>query len=268
MSRLRRLTFQLTPLLDLLLIVIFAQYLEMRETAARAGRLLRRQADEELGHMRAELARERASAERLVRLHQESQQQALARQQELAAAWEHALRQQERFGDAVAEAFQVPEELLQQAIGAREPDGPRSPEETRRLREAFRDVARQRGRQVLRHFLMFDEMQKRCDIWEIYIAENGLIHVDAAGRTFQFRAETPGEFSSRLFERYKSLPDVKRMVIILFSYGNAQAVVRRAAQEGLRNAMSRMQSDAAGQTRFEYADLGFQPRDAARSAPE
>jgi hypothetical protein len=254
------LTFQLTPLLDLLLIVIFAQYLEVRETAAQARTHIRRQADDELGQLRALSDRERARAERLAESRRELERQAIAREQELAAQLEHALRRQERFGDAVAELFQVPDELVRQALGERAADGQQSPEELLRLHEEFRELARQRGRQVLRHFLTYEEMQKRCDIWEIYITDSGQIDLDAAGRTFQFRAATPDAFAAELYERYKTLPDVKRMVIILFSYGNAQAVIRRAAQEGLPRATARMQADAIGQTRFEYADLGFHPR--------
>ena len=42
----KKLTFQLTPLLDLLLIVIFAQYMEVQHTSAQAEQEIERRADE------------------------------------------------------------------------------------------------------------------------------------------------------------------------------------------------------------------------------
>ena len=89
----RKLTFQLTPLLDLLLIVIFAQFMDVRETAARNEADYRREAEVRLDRLRNErndLAAQQQRAERrldeLDAAHSELRQRARKRQLDLAAA--------------------------------------------------------------------------------------------------------------------------------------------------------------------------------------
>lgn len=264
----RRLHFQLTPLLDLLLIVIFAQYLEVRQSAAQAEAEANVRADEvevtlsrrlDAERRRANLASRQAADLRSE--HTELAEKLRQREHELTAALERALKQQQQVGDLVAELFQLPEDLVKQSLEPRNPaEAVRSAEEIERLRQSFQQLARERGRHVLRHFLKFEEMRKRCDLWEIYVAENGMIRFEAGDDSYEFRAGSADEFSRQLFAIYKTLPDLKRMVIILFSYGEAKRVIRRAVQQGLPLATARMQEDTGGQTRFEYADLGFSPQ--------
>lgn len=269
----RKLTFQLTPLLDLLLIVIFAQYMEMRETV-HVEADDRQAAEAKLGSLSQQRERELKSLSETRRQLEtfRSEQSELAkalekRNFELRTALRRALEQQKRVGDLVAELFQVPDELIQQALNPKNLTQPaRSPEEIKRLHAAFQELAQKQGRAVLQHLLTYEELRKRCDIWEIYVAEDGLIHCNTGSPGVPFRAETAGHFERVLFQRYKGLPDTKRLVIILFSYGDAKAGPRQAVLDGLPTATARMQADSNGQTRFEYADLGYNPdRPASRS---
>ena len=263
----RKLTLQLTPLLDLLLIVIFAQYLELRESAARTEAGVRQQAASEVAALRKKRAldsRQREAAERrwteLKQEHSALAQKLTKREYELTTALRRAIEQQERVGDIVAELFQLPDELVERALKPRNPtQQSRSPEQIEQLRQAFRDLAKKRGRAVLQHLFTFEELRKRCDIWKVYVTETGLIDFRVDEVTHTFRADTAEDFATELFDRYKALPDRKRLVIILFSYGDAKAGPRQAVLDGLPVATARMQADSSGQTRFEYADLGYNP---------
>ncbi|HEX6986337.1 MAG TPA: hypothetical protein VF170_13225 [Planctomycetaceae bacterium] len=254
----RRLHFQLTPLLDLLLIVIFAQYLEVRQQAGRETvRLERRIAEREreverrLSAAEAELAAERgrlAARERSLD----------AETAELRTRLGDVVEQQRRAAELVAELFDVPQELVDEALAPLPPGvPPRSAADIERLRQQFQELAELRGAEVVEHLFSYDELRKRADIWTLRIRATGEIVFSTGDRTQSFRAATRAEFASRLFDRYKTLPQPKGLVVLLVSYGDARADVRQAVLDGLPEAVRLMREDRLGRTQFEYAVLGF-----------
>lgn len=258
----RRLQFQLMPLLDLLLIMTFAMFLETRVRAERQEQRTTQQLAEREREQDRELEEERravaAERERLAE-----------RERQLAAAGEESqtrvadvVDQQRRAADLVAELFAVPQELVDAALRPL-PAGTqaRSPEETERLRERFRELASTRGPQLVEHLLTHEELRKRADVWTLRIRENGEIVFSTGDRTQTFRASTPAEFASRLYDRHKTLPQPKGLVVLLVSYGDARADVRQAVLNGLPEAVRLMREDRLGRTQFEYAVLGFIPEE-------
>ncbi len=264
----RKLTFQLTPLLDLLLIVIFAQYMEVRDTSQQQQAKLERAAEARLTELQAQIDVERRALgderRRLMELEATSTERERRLQNanvELKQTLEGTLQQQAAAGDLIAELFQVPDELVEQIL---KPGSPfqtvRSSGELARLRAEFQQMAGQRGRDVIRHLLTFGEIRKRCDIWELYVGDNSLIEFDAGEHHSEFRAESAEEFETRLFRRYKSLTQPKSLVVIMVSWGDVRRGAVRSLLQGLPAVTDRMRSDSDGLTRFEYAVLGFQPR--------
>lgn len=267
----RRLTFQLTPLLDLLLIVIFAQFLDVKETTqAKEQRAQTRISDTsaELERVRAELeslrlqadtartelqtAREALIAEQLAadsaRLEADTLQKELTRARE----------QRDTVASLMPELFSLPDDAVRDLIRTRTPENVRlTPEQVQRLRNEFRDFAKQQPGEAVRHLLTFEEMRKRCDIWEIHVDSTGKTVFQAGDRTFEFRADTAQQFQREVFESYKSLPQPKSLVILLLSYGDVKASVYQAAIDGLPRAAEQMREDQSGRSRFEYAILGF-----------
>ncbi len=256
----RRFSLQLTPLLDLLLIVIFAQYLEVREQAdrqqVRTERTLaerQQELDKQATAERSSLAAERA---RLA----ERESDIVAENAELRRDVADMAAQQRRAADLVAELFQVPQALIDDALKPLPSGAPRRPAaEVERLRQKFRELADLRGPDVIEHLLSYEELRKRADVWTLRIAANGEIVFSAGDRSQSFRAATPDEFASRLYDRYKTLPQPKGLVVLLVSYGDARADVRQAVLDGLPEAVRRLREDHLGRTQFEYAVLGFMP---------
>lgn len=264
----RRLTLQLTSLLDLLLIVIFAQYMEVREqtkevqTVATQRQERLETVEENLSTLRA---RHAAAAAAL-----EAERQRLAeiaeRNEQLQETAERLREQRDTVGELAAELFRVPPDLAEQALlpGGRSVST-LSSEELEQVRQRFRELAQMRGTEIVEHLLTYNELRKRADVWDIHIAENGLFKLGTGERTAQFRAETPEQFAARLFDAYKDLPQPKGLVVILLSWGDARAVWRQAALQGLPLATMRMRDDSGGRTRFEYAVLGYRPRGNTKS---
>jgi hypothetical protein len=251
----RRFTFQLIPLLDLLLIVVFAQYLEGRVQAERdavdaAARqnVLSRELDEALRQLIA--LRERMQAL------QDQAQQAEAQSVEL----DRLRIQRDLIGDLVGEMFRLPADALDQLLQRRSAAGPGpSADDLAQLKSRLKALAGGSGEQVVEHLLTFGELRKRVDVWELYLQENGEFLLQAGPQRFAFRAETADGFATRLFEAYKTLPESKSMVLLLMSYGDARFKPLKAALDGLPTALLRIRQDAGGRSRCEYAVLGYRP---------
>lgn len=240
----RKLTLQLTPLLDLLLIVLFAQYMEMQRLTAQAEARSRQQVasvEEELSATRDELLQEEA---RLMHLAAEAKEE------------------RRIVGELAAELFRVPPELARAALQP-QADTVLSPEEVEKLREELSRFGQMQADELVRHLLTYNELRKRADIWDVHIGESGVITFETGERTLRFRADTPAQFADHLFDHYKTLVQPKGLVVILLSWGNARALWREAALQGIPVAAMRMRDDSGGRTRFEYAVLGYRPEGSA-----
>ncbi|MCA9076916.1 MAG: hypothetical protein KDA93_17960 [Planctomycetaceae bacterium] len=265
----RRLTMQLTPLLDLLLIVIFAQFMDVQEreaTTVDEAKLAvekRYQAEAELAdlhtsHEQAVGALEEAAT--MVSELRTENRQLTEQSSQLQTEVERAVAQQRLLGELVSQLFNVPDETIAEVLtpsGANQPAA--SAKQRAFLEEQFRELSMQKAGRMIRHLLSYDEMRKRCDLWELHIDETGWFNLKVGKQERGFRADTPDEFSNRLYAIYKSLPEPKQLVVIMLSYGDARADVREAAIQGLPHVTERMRQDAGGTFRFEYAVLGFQP---------
>jgi hypothetical protein len=248
------------PLLDLLLIMIFSLYLEVRERSERREE----QADRRVAAAEAEVEKERRTlgTERARLAEREGALE--AENEDLRGRVEDVVEQQRRAADLIAELFDVPADLVDEALRPRPGEAARSAEETERLRQKFRDLAAARGPAVIEHLLTHEELRKRADVWTLRIRANGEIVFSSGDRTQSFRAATAEEFATRLYERYKTLPQPKGIVVLLVSYGDARADVRQAVLAGLPEAVRRLREDSLGRTQFEYAVLGFIPEEDGR----
>ena len=264
----RRFVIQLTPLLDLLIILIFALLLGLRHQArteeVRARSVvtdavpgLSDRSDPGVAlverHQKVERDLKQAISEnqRLMSRDEDSQ-----RQLSEEVAW--AMQQQERFGDLVSELFQVPDETIKKALNTNNIAGEiRSESEARSLREKFRELAAKRGEAVVRHLLTFDEMRKRCDIWDLVISgRKNQFELNVGGTVKTFAAETREEFDDKLFRAYKTLESPKDLVIVLLSYyPDARFGPIKIAVSQLPLSVERMASDRGGKTQFQFLVL-------------
>ena len=266
----RRMTFQLVSLFDLLMIVIFAQYMDVRETARLQSEHASREvaaAQEKAAQADRKRQEESASLNRGLEI-----QKLLSLELERVRADREALRVEStrkltqlehdlkdarddvhRVGDLVSELFNLPDELRQQLVK------PRSSADAARVSEALQTLAEKRGSDMVRHVLSLDEVQKRCDVWELQIDDFNVTTFTAGAVKVRFRADTPTQFASELFKHYKGLPQPKSMVIMLLSWSDAELRARNAAVEGLEKAAERMRADSERRTRFEYGVLGYIP---------
>ena len=244
----RRMTFQLTPLLDLLLIVIFAQFIEVRDTSTKSESVIEQQKAEAQLEMeeKARKLREQMDAEHADRMTQLEQKE------------KSLLAQREQVGNVLSEVFNMSDKAFERVLRANSADT-YSNEQKQRMQKALGSLRSSKGRELLKMLVSYGEMQKRCDIWEVHVEGNELIQFSAGGITTNIRADTKDEITDELFKAYKTLPEPKTLVIILFSYGNTNAGARRRAEEALPDAIAKMRADTGQRNWFEFAILGFAP---------
>lgn len=274
----KRLSLQLTPLLDLLLIVIFAQYLEIEqkstaESEAQAAREARqqfelRQSREQLKFTQDVLAATRAfhdnTEQQLAEL-KNQQQASRDEQQDLLTKLSEVGSQRDRIVSALKQAFAGSSEeivqLLEQLAHSPGTPQPISPESIQKLAD---QVAQAPPRDLALLLLAYEEIRKRCDIWELHLDSQGIFTLFDGNTRHSFRASSSEDFQRRLFDLYKSLPQAKSLVILLVSYGEVRADLRQNMLMSMPIVTDRMRNDASGLTRFEYAVIGYLPENDAR----
>jgi hypothetical protein len=250
----RRLALQLTPLLDLMLIVMFSQYLENRNRSVVA--------EEELQAEREQLMRQRAELE------QEFQQQ----QGRLQEAWESRVRSLSSQHTAVAELLSTTLNLPEQAI--REVTALRAAgrtDDAARLQAATDRLQTQmplKGAELFRFLLQVDEMQKHVSLWEVHVEENGKAQIRDGQRSATIDYGTEEEFATRLFEAGKTFGDPRNLVLVLLTWGDAQLGARQKATRGIPRLLELLRRDSAGIRWYDFSVIGYRPEgpifDAAR----
>ncbi len=238
MSNRRRIVLQLTPLLDLLLIVIFAQYLEVRQSAAHQQQTARQTQQE----TEAALHRLQSDVDRL-------QAELQTRQRDLKFSQES----NRRLTELTERYLTVSKSELDRAMKALV-DG--IEDSSTEPGDKVSDTQPQRLLQFLQTYV---ELRKRNDVWELYLAENGTFTLLATENEHPFRAVDADEFAQRLFELYRENPHPNDSLVILFSYGDARFDDRQIAVRGLELAIERIRQDQGERARVEYSVLGYQP---------
>ncbi|MCC9655877.1 hypothetical protein LOC70_08705 [Rhodopirellula sp. JC737] len=244
---LRRTRFQLTPLMDLLLIIVFAQFLEMRETSQEQTREIeqeRQQLLDEQTQWRNE--RDEAVAQRnMARANQQSNSQDVVRAIDLLRGW--LKLDDAQANEATASVPSDSRDVITRAI-----------ERSRKLASADPNT-------LIRFLVGHDELLKRAEVWTVHARDTGDIVVDASGQTTSFRlesrrqAERTQEVADRLFAAYKQWPQPKGLVVVLVSYSpRSVAGVYQPLVDALPATLERLRADTPT-SRFEYTVLGAAP---------
>ena len=270
---------QLTPLLDLLLIVIFAQYMDVRENADAATADVSRMSAE-LEATRAEETRLRASLEQAADLLADANramtasQSLLARQQaeqrQLGERLDSAAQRQRMLGRLVVELFGIPQAVVDTLLDPnRIPPLGESTEEFERLREQFQQMAAASPEAMVKHLLTYEEIRKRCDIWELHLQPEPrqlTLRSNGEHRDFPLPLESTDlfapldqpAFEQQLYAELKSLPQPKGLVIVTLTYDfNLRGNVLDPARLAIERVIDRLRVESIGRSQIEFADLGI-----------
>lgn len=263
----RKMSLQLTPLLDLLLIVIFAQYLEVQETQVATEQqsatavLERDQAAAENAKLQATLADLEAALE-LLKSQLAVQSDQLRQAEDLT---EQSIRQQQVVGELLSQLFNVPEQDIDAVLNPNGPPPGRTAAEIQRLKNRFRQISTEQSGRILEHLLTYDEIRKRCDVWNIHITPDNFLILSSGDISLKMQVPidieqdfVQQEFVDQFVETAHTLPDPKSLVILMLTYDRkSQRWATQGARETLPEIALRLNRTGDARTRYEYADLGF-----------
>lgn len=277
----RRMILQLTPLLDLLLIVVFAQYMDLQHTSQRALASIRTLSQRETE--RAERLRKRAEDERddARKVRDNCLNEAAARaktiaelraeqeqlRKELADAQQaklHAVRDLEQIAKLLSELLNIPDEVLKTALKDLPAEG------KRKIRKALEDLRGKGAHAIIRHLRKQEELKKRVDIWEIHIDDKNIITVMFNGRKSgtSFRIRNSDDFRLKLERRFRAEAEPKSLVLLLSSHsGGATRRTRRDVETGLDALCKGLRARYEGKKRFEAALIGLIQKSPTQGGP-
>ena len=246
----RRLTLQLTPLLDLLLIVMFSQYIENRDRSLQA---------------QEEIAQQRSAADAELAERRETVEQEFARQQksldDLRTVYDERFRsiieQHHQAGTLLAESLNLPGAAMTEILKLRTANSPDDAERLSVAAERVEELMQARGEDVFRFLIKVDQMQKHVSVWEVYVLENGKAKISNGDQSFTADYQSETDFAARLFEHSKSFADPRTLVILLLSWGDAQGGARQRAITGMPILAEQLRKDAAGIRWYDFSIVGF-----------
>lgn len=279
--RTRRTVFQLTPLLDLLLIVIFAQYMDVRQAGARQEAWF----EKEAGQVHAEAV---AKAEKEANLRQQTEiKLALAEKQLKSLEEEQAIKedhlkelkfQRELMSELITQALKFDPELINELLANRRDEPKFDPTFNKTLQE----LSNLSQEEAVSLAASYHELLKRCDIWEFRLelleTKSGNVATNAAGATISFNfGEHTQEFGLKLedgakieekvfnekltdIKNYlKTLPQPKGIVIVISKPVTADISfgLRSDYRKLVQRLLDELTLESAGQTRFYFQELKY-----------
>ncbi len=253
----RRLALQLTPLLDLLLIVMFSQYIENRHRSVAAQETLAAREKEMDMRLAAEDAR---MEQRRLALEKDVADQK-ASLSELARTYDEKFRsiinQHHQIGSILAESLNLPGNVVTEVLKLRTSGSSDDAKRLQAAAERLQKLMQARGEEIFRFMLQVDEMQKHVTIWEIHVQENGQAFITDSQQSFVTDFSSDAELAARLFESSKSFSEPKSLIVVLLSWNDAQAVARRRATDAMPLLMEQLRRDAGGTRWYDFSIIGY-----------
>lgn len=247
----RRVALQLTPLLDLLLIVIFAQYLDVGERDRQ-----RIASTEQLEEQTAQL--EIVAREAIERSRQsDAIVESVTAELEATRASLRGVKQAEiALAEAAAGIFNIPSERIEAALNPfSNPSAVLVEDERAEIRKRLQQITSGDEDAVVLHLLTHEELRKRVDLWRLHIDERNVGTLEAGGRKHTFRV-MPSTIAQDIGLYADTLPDPKRLVVMLFTYdASSRLITIESVRDQLPPLMERLTQNS--DSRFDYADLGF-----------
>jgi hypothetical protein len=246
MPQKRRLSMQLTPLLDLLLIVMFSQYIENRHRSeAMLDSLAAREEAIETRRLQLEddVAKQKKSLEQLAKTYDER--------------FQSVITQHHQVGSILAESLNLPGNVMAEVLKLRTSGSADDADRLQGASQRLQELMQARGEEVFRFMLRVDEMQKHVTIWEIYVQENGQAIITDSEQSFTTDFLSDAELASRLFEFSKSFSEPKSLVVVMLTWGDAQAGARRRATDAMPMLMEQLRRDAGGTRWYDFSIIGY-----------
>jgi hypothetical protein len=267
----RRFTLQLAPLLDLLFIVLYAQYIDLQEATRREvaqeterrhqaelhereASKLRTDALQQLSDLNQQVEQFQIEKRRLTRELELARQQTEKEGQAREELEKLAAKDRAAIGQLVQSVLRINQDAILEAIQA-------SPAPDRqKLRAEFEEMSTKSAAAVIHHLRATEELKKRADLWEVYIGDDNAVRVTLVGEQVaeNLQVQSPDQLANTIAELARQRGEPKSLVIVLLSWSNADRRTRDLTRQALDDVVTVLKADWPGK-RIEVAPLGYTP---------
>lgn len=296
MIRSRKILISLAPLLDLLLLLMFAQNIQLRERAK--SQIKQVDLRSEAFESETIVLREKLQSQQALLQERSLTIQSLEREMVQIVANQNQERQQleEQITSAIEklkeenEARETLAELAQKLRiqkEAVEADAARTldqlsrvvrgifssipqetfeqlldqladPQQQSQLQETLQQMRGPLAGAILSHLRRVNELKKRSDVWELHIDTNEVMTIRVEGRLLpdKIRFRNAEEFQSRLMRAVRPLEDPNDLILLMLSYSNPRERMLDVAKQALDSTVEQLEEHYGRRKRVEWADLG------------
>ncbi len=273
----RRMVVQLASLVDLLFVILFLQYMQLRVASQRQAvasqlqavgeRELRTRAEQaaksaEEKEKSALAVKETAMAQvdKLVRLRDNNQRlndeikalnKQLAELREKTQDADKRIIEEEKRADAERQDLaKIVQGMLGVDIGPALKNAPQK--DIGALKRQWEELEEASPGAIVQHLRKTAEMQKLCSIWEVHVNEDGTVRLRFGDAPWTFRPKNADDFAQQVYDKSKETGEPKSLVLVLETFGNAQLATRNNVKKGLKIAADLLKAQWPGK-RFEIA---------------
>ncbi len=268
----RRMVFQLTALLDLLLVVLFAQYMETDEAARRSMRSesMRRQRAES-GQRTTEQLKQTALmdraklADQIEKLAAENQRLTTSlnsAQARIGAAEAGRVDTEKRSTEQLAEIGEIFRQRLKIDSNTFNAYlGSASPAERASLLQEMQKLQSGRSASIVQYLRATAEFKKMCNLWEVHVFSDNTVRIEFDGqdRTGRFRVSGASDMANRVIDAAKENGEPRSLVVVLLTWSDADRKTRDEVTTGLQDAITVLRTSWGSSKRLELAKLGYTP---------
>ena len=248
-----RVILRLTPLLDLLLIVLFAQYMELQATTGKQVQAEQQRRAEALA-TRQEFARaNRALQQRISSLEKENR--ALAESLETRQARQAELEENLRAVVEIArDQLRIPPDVVRRALA--DADASR----TAKLRRELEQLRETTLADIIRYLRKNVEFRNHWDVWEVHINADDSLRLIANDKVVarELYVTSRDNFLASVRPRFDEA-EPKSTVLILLSWGDASLRMRTIVRRGLSDMTAILEDKWARPKKFYVSELGYTP---------
>jgi len=233
----RRLVVQLASLVDLLFVILFLQYMQLRLVSHRQAvteKELRTQAEtaakdaqgvtnqvvhnlEQLQNANRQLTEDLRNAEKQIKgLEGKSKEVARLAEEELLFVAKAA---QDMLGVDIGPALKYA-----------------SPSDVDGIKKLLGKLRTADPSAIVQHLRTTREIQKLCTIWDVHVNEDGTVRLRCGDVTRTFRPRDENDFAQQFVDVSKEAGEPKSLVVILRTFGDAQLAARECEEKGLERA--------------------------------
>lgn len=271
----RRMVVQLASLVDLLFVILFLQYMQLRVTAQRQEdaereRSTRAEQAAKNAEETAKSAKEKEKSAKAVTeaamagLRKSELQQSEIRRltEDLNAANNRIKELESKQGEdkriADKERLDLAEaarKMLGVDIGPALKGNPQT--DISALRKELDKLKTASPSQIVQHLRQTVEVQKHCSIWDVHVYADGNVRLRFGETTAKFRPQDENDFADRFCTTAREAGEPKSLVLVLWTFGNAQFSTRESVRKGLDKASLLLKSGWSGHKQIEVASGRF-----------